>query len=199
MVEAGARPDPQEIERVVRSDSGVAHRLSLSARVVSAGDSQVKAKRQGQKRLWRLQNRHSAASRKGHRKQPCGRYARGQPNFIRVIYAKRGARSWVGRRSSASATPASPNRCCAQPPMTARTGLRPAASAAAARFARSDSEIPRSILVVVVIIIIVVIVIIVGLSRGFMRYVALIVPEIAIHPALCQQLLVRTALGRLAA
>jgi len=112
---------------VVRSDSGVAHRLSLSARVVSAGDSQVKAKRQGQKRLWRLQNRHSATSRKGHRKQPCGRYARGQPNFIRVIYAKRGARSWVGRRSSASATPASPNRCCARPPMTARTGLRASA------------------------------------------------------------------------
>jgi len=31
---------------VARSDSGVAHRLSLSARVVSAVDSQVKAKRQ---------------------------------------------------------------------------------------------------------------------------------------------------------
>jgi hypothetical protein len=42
---------------VIRSDAGVAHRLSLSARVVSAGDSQVKAKRQGEKRLWRLQNR----------------------------------------------------------------------------------------------------------------------------------------------
>jgi hypothetical protein len=31
---------------VIRSDSGVAHRLSLSARVLSAGDSQVKTKRQ---------------------------------------------------------------------------------------------------------------------------------------------------------
>ena len=40
---------------MVRSDSGVAHRLSLSARVVSAVDSQVKAKQQGEKRLWRLQ------------------------------------------------------------------------------------------------------------------------------------------------
>src|SRR3982074_1164534 len=55
----------QGIERVVRSDSGVAHRLSLSARVVSAVDSQVKAKRQGQKRLWRLQNQapHRLAKR----------------------------------------------------------------------------------------------------------------------------------------
>jgi hypothetical protein len=42
---------------VIRSDSGVAHRLSLSARVLSAVDSQVKAKRQRKKRLWRLQNR----------------------------------------------------------------------------------------------------------------------------------------------
>ena len=49
----------QGIERVIRSDSGVAHRLSLSARVVSAVDSQVKAKRQRKKRLWRLQNRHA--------------------------------------------------------------------------------------------------------------------------------------------
>src|SRR5882724_9683624 len=32
--------------RVVRSDSGSTHRLSLSARVLSAADSQVKAKRQ---------------------------------------------------------------------------------------------------------------------------------------------------------
>ena len=46
-------------ERVVRSDSGVAHRLSLSARVVSAVDSQVKAKRQGRKRLSRLRIRHA--------------------------------------------------------------------------------------------------------------------------------------------
>ena len=47
----------QGIERVIRSDSGVAHRLSLSARVVSAADRQVKAKRQGKKRLWHLRNR----------------------------------------------------------------------------------------------------------------------------------------------
>ena len=46
----------QGIERVIRSDSGVAHHLSLSARVLSAVDSQVKAKRRGQKRLWRLRN-----------------------------------------------------------------------------------------------------------------------------------------------
>jgi len=44
---------------VIRSDCGVAHRLSLSARVVSAVDSQVKAKRQGEKRLWRLRNRRA--------------------------------------------------------------------------------------------------------------------------------------------
>ena len=47
----------QGIERVIRSDSGVAHRLSLSARVLSAADSQVKVKRQRKKPLWRLQNR----------------------------------------------------------------------------------------------------------------------------------------------
>src|SRR5882672_8100843 len=49
----------QGIERVIRSDFGVAHRLSLSARVLSAVVSQVKAKRQCKKRLWRLQNRHA--------------------------------------------------------------------------------------------------------------------------------------------
>ena len=40
------RSEKQGFEWVVRSDSGVAHRLSLSARVVSAVDRQVKAKRQ---------------------------------------------------------------------------------------------------------------------------------------------------------
>jgi hypothetical protein len=49
----------QGIERVIRSDFGVAHRLSLSARVLSAVVSQVKAKRQCKKRLWRLRNRHA--------------------------------------------------------------------------------------------------------------------------------------------
>ena len=49
----------QGLERVIRSDFGVAHRLSLSARVLSAVVSQVKAKRQCKKRLWRLQNRHA--------------------------------------------------------------------------------------------------------------------------------------------
>jgi hypothetical protein len=48
MVEVGARPDPEEITLgsgwVIRSDAGEAHRLSLSARVLSAQDSQVKAK-----------------------------------------------------------------------------------------------------------------------------------------------------------
>jgi hypothetical protein len=51
------KQNTQGIERVIRSDSGVAHRLSLSARVLSAADSQVKAKRQGWKRLWGLKNR----------------------------------------------------------------------------------------------------------------------------------------------
>jgi len=55
---------PKGIERVIRSDAGVAHRLSLSARVVSAVDNQVKAKRQGEKRLWRLQNRPSRGLKK---------------------------------------------------------------------------------------------------------------------------------------
>ena len=41
---------------MIRSDAGVAHRLSLSARVLSAVVSQVKAKRQRKKRLWRLHN-----------------------------------------------------------------------------------------------------------------------------------------------
>jgi hypothetical protein len=50
-------------ERVIRSDSGVAHRLSLSARVLSAVGSQVKAKRQRKKPLWRLHNRLRRARR----------------------------------------------------------------------------------------------------------------------------------------
>jgi hypothetical protein len=52
---------PQELIRVIRSDSGVAHRLSLSARVLSTVVSQVKAKRQAKKRLRHLLNRASAA------------------------------------------------------------------------------------------------------------------------------------------
>jgi hypothetical protein len=50
---------PKGNERVIRSDSGVAHRLSLSARVLSAADSQVKVKRHRRKGLWRLRNRRS--------------------------------------------------------------------------------------------------------------------------------------------
>jgi hypothetical protein len=42
---------------VIRSDVSEAHRLSLSARVLSALDGQVKAKRQPKKRLCRLRNR----------------------------------------------------------------------------------------------------------------------------------------------
>ena len=49
MVEVGAHPDFQEVvpgkkEWVIRSDVGEAHRLSLSARVLSAPGMQVKAK-----------------------------------------------------------------------------------------------------------------------------------------------------------
>jgi hypothetical protein len=63
------------IERVIRSDAGVAHRLSLSARVVSTVDSQVKAKQQGWKRLWCLQNRPLPATRKAHPRQAAERSA----------------------------------------------------------------------------------------------------------------------------
>ena len=59
MVEVGARFNPEGLKGVIRSDSGVAHRLSLSARVLSAGDSQVKAKRRRKKRLCRLRNRRA--------------------------------------------------------------------------------------------------------------------------------------------
>ena len=41
---------------MIRSDSGVAHRLSSSARVLSAVVGQVKAKRQRKKRLWHMHN-----------------------------------------------------------------------------------------------------------------------------------------------
>jgi hypothetical protein len=44
---------------VIRSDVGDAHRLSLSARVVSAVDRQVKAKPQGKKRLCHGRNRRN--------------------------------------------------------------------------------------------------------------------------------------------
>jgi hypothetical protein len=50
-------PEIPEIEGVIRSDVSEAHRLSLSARVLSALDGQVKAKRQPRKRLCRLRNR----------------------------------------------------------------------------------------------------------------------------------------------
>jgi hypothetical protein len=75
-------------ERVIRSDAGVAHRLSLSARVVSTGDSQVKAKRQGWKRLWRLQNRPPPVTRKARQRQLAEGYATGSdpilPGYYRV-------------------------------------------------------------------------------------------------------------------
>ena len=59
------------IERVIRSDSGVAHRLSLSARVLSAQGGQVKAKPLRWKPLWRLQNQASAAPPKTPIIGPC--------------------------------------------------------------------------------------------------------------------------------
>ena len=63
----------QELKRVARSDSGVAHRLSLSARVVSALYGQVKAKRQGRKRLWRMRNPRFARGRGERRRRfPAG-------------------------------------------------------------------------------------------------------------------------------
>ena len=49
----------RKTKRVIRSDAGVTHRLSLSARVVSAVDRQVKAKRQGEKRLRHRRIRHA--------------------------------------------------------------------------------------------------------------------------------------------
>src|ERR1700676_978313 len=52
-------PEIPEIEGVIRSDVSEAHRLSLSARVLSALDGQVKAKRQRKKPLRRLNNRHA--------------------------------------------------------------------------------------------------------------------------------------------
>jgi hypothetical protein len=71
MVEVGAHPGPGKTagnERVIRSDSGVAHRLSSSARVLSAADSQVKTKRYVKKRLWRLRNRRCAPIGAANRK-----------------------------------------------------------------------------------------------------------------------------------
>ncbi len=71
---------------MIRSDAGLAHRLSLSARVVSAVDSQVKAKRQGWKRLWRLQNRPPPATRKARARQaaegPATALSRFYPDII---------------------------------------------------------------------------------------------------------------------
>src|ERR1700674_2716035 len=53
-------PERREIEGVIRSDVSEAHRLSLSARVLSAEDGQVKAKRHRKKRLCRLRNQSFA-------------------------------------------------------------------------------------------------------------------------------------------
>lgn len=44
---------------MIRSDAGDTHRLSLSARVVSAVDRQVKAKPQGKKGLCHKRNRRN--------------------------------------------------------------------------------------------------------------------------------------------
>src|ERR1700730_12916552 len=78
----------------IRSDSGVAHRLSLSARVVSAGDSQVKAKRQGEKRLWRLQNRRARRFQSVPESRVCGwnatNLARLRNTLFRSLYADGG-------------------------------------------------------------------------------------------------------------
>ena len=92
MVEVGARLNPRGVERVIRSDSGVAHRLSLSARVLSAVDSQVKAKRRGEKHLWRLQNQPSAGLAKRVKGKLQLAMAPLNPYFIRVLYGRRASR-----------------------------------------------------------------------------------------------------------
>jgi hypothetical protein len=56
-------------ERVIRSDVSEAHRLSLSARVLSALNVQVKAKQQREKHFCHLQNQHSAAGRSARQTQ----------------------------------------------------------------------------------------------------------------------------------
>jgi hypothetical protein len=61
-------PKNREIERVIRSDASEAHRLSLSARVLSVENGQVKAKRRWKKRFPRLQNQTFAGTRQAHLK-----------------------------------------------------------------------------------------------------------------------------------
>ncbi len=89
------------IERVIRSDAGVAHRLSSSARVVSTVDSQVKAKRQGEKRLWRLQNRPPPVTRNARRKQAAAGCAVAQSRFYPgIIRSARPSRPRVARHAT---------------------------------------------------------------------------------------------------
>jgi hypothetical protein len=94
------------LKRVIRSDAGVAHRLSLSARVVSTVDSQVKVKRQGWKRLWRLQNRPLPATRKA----PPGQAAEGSATALFRFYPDiiRVAAPHPIPRSTRQTTPADP-------------------------------------------------------------------------------------------
>jgi hypothetical protein len=74
---------------VVRSDASEAHRLSLSARVLSAEHGQVKAKREREKPLWRLRNQYSAPAwlRPAERK-PWQPRRSPIPFFTRVIYGQ---------------------------------------------------------------------------------------------------------------
>jgi hypothetical protein len=72
-------------ERVIRSDSGVAHRLSLSGRVLSAEVSQVKAKQQGVKCLWRLRIRRA---REFHGLQKSRRYQARKQRIVRVVQGR---------------------------------------------------------------------------------------------------------------
>ena len=76
----------QRTKRVIRSDSGVTHRLSLSARVVSAVDSQVKTKRQGEKRLWRLQNRRAHGFQSVPKSRPWRRKATNPASLLNTLF-----------------------------------------------------------------------------------------------------------------
>ncbi len=177
---------------MIRSDAGSAHRLSLSARVVSTVDSQVKAKRQGQKGLWRLQNRPLPVSANACQRQAAAACSTAESLFYPGIIGWRRLRAACPTpRLKFGPSPAWPRsgwRC-----LRNHLGLLAEPGRTKSSQTSSAPQHPYSILVIILV------AVVAGLIGLRMRLVALIVPEPSIDAIGGEQLRVRAALDRLAA
>ena len=99
-------PRSRRMKGVIRSDSGVAHRLSLSARVLSAAGSQVKAKRQSKKRLRHLQNQPSQRTRKACQKRGSDWPYRIEKVIVKTVRRQDHNPDLTGRRFESEPKPA---------------------------------------------------------------------------------------------